>query len=575
MTRPVSGSSIGNRILIARPWILFAIFANVFAAWFVSKEKYLYFWDYAEYWRDTSLMVQMLRRAPLRAISQLVYSIRHYDYNYLPTVPIAMPMLAFGEARLVYVLSIVNVFAVPAAIGLTAASKAIAKSAGCLQAELLSFLVPLVLFVFPPFWIPTLRGYPDIGGLVFVGAIMLLYFRQRPQMLKTGELIFCGVLLALMVLFRRWYAFWALSFIMLMPLDAAFHLWNEESFDFETLWKAYRPTTFVVVAFVVSLAGIAWPLVIHIIRTPYRDIYSAYRESLNMKEILRDVASAYFGPFICVAFVVSIIVLGARRHTRRICMFLFSQAALIFILFVRIQGFGWQHLCLLMPTIIILVSLALLELVNLSSWIIVSVYLGFSILAFVPVFWQYTGPLNRLSEYIAPLGKCFPLIRHDLPEIRRLLSVLQDYNSRTGGEVYVLASSYVINSSQLREANQSMGTQYKVTAKILMSADVDKRDKFPLPLLNAEYVLVGVPIQYHLRPQDQRMVGLPAEALLMRKNIGNAFNRLPESFLLDDNVKVYIFQKVRPITKEELSELERECERVYPDRPNICIPAQA
>ena len=572
MTRAASSSSIENRILIASPWILFAVIANVFAAWFVTKEKYLYFWDYAEYWRDTSLMAQMLRRAPLRAITQLVYSIRHYDYNYLPAMPMAIPMLVLGEARLVYVLSIVNIFAIPAAIGLAAASRAIATNAGCLQTKSLSFLVPLVLFVFPPFWVPILRGYPDIGGLVFVSAIMLLYFRQPPQLLKTGELIVCGVLLALLVLFRRWYAFWASSFIMLLPLDAAFHLWNEESFDFETCWKIFRPAAFVVLVFTISLTGIAWPLVIHMIRTPYRDIYSAYRGNLNIEGLLRDVARVYLGPFVCTMFVVSVIVLAARRQTRRICMFLFGQAALIFILFAQIQGFGWQHLFLLTPTIIILVSLALLELANMSSWIIVPVYSLVSIMAFVPVFWQYTGPLSRPGEYIAPLGRCFPLIRHDLPEIRRLLSVLQDYNARTGGAVYVLASSYVINSSQLREANQSMGTQYKVTAKILTSADVDKRDKFPLLLLNAEYVLVAVPIQYHLRPQDQRVVGLPAEALLMRKNIGNAFNRLPESFLLDDNVKVYIFRKVRPITKDEVSELEKECELIYPDRPSVCIP---
>jgi hypothetical protein len=90
--------------------------------------------------------------------------------------------------------------------------------------------------------------------------------------------------------------------------------------------------------------------------------------------------------------------------------------------------------------------------------------------------------------------------------------------------------------------------------------------------LNAEYVLVAVPIQYHLRPEDQRVVGLPAQALLMRRNIGKAFERLPESFVLDDDVTVYVFRKVSPITKEELSDLEGECERVYPDKPNICIP---
>jgi hypothetical protein len=255
-------------------------------------------------------------------------------------------------------------------------------------------------------------------------------------------------------------------------------------------------------------------------------------------------------------------------------LFLFGQAALIFLLFTRIQDFGWQHVYLLLPMMIILVSLALVVLANASSWIVVPVYSLFSAIAFVAVFSVYTGPLSRFSQYISSIGTCRPLVRHDLPEIRRLLAVLQRYNTRSGGGVYVLASSGIINSSELREANESIGTNYQVTGKILRTAEVDKRDGFPSPLLNAEYVLVAFPIQYHLRPQDQRMVGLPAEALRTRRNIGGAFDRLPESFVLDDNVKVYLFRKARPITKQELGELEEECQRVYPDRPDICIPAQ-
>jgi hypothetical protein len=201
-------------------------------------------------------------------------------------------------------------------------------------------------------------------------------------------------------------------------------------------------------------------------------------------------------------------------------------------------------------------------------------YSFIAIMAFIPVFSAYTGPLGYFSQNIFPIGKCPPLIRHDLPEIRRLLAALEDYDSRTGGTVYVLASSQVINSSQLSDANQSLGTNYKVTGRIVRSAEIDKRDGFPARLLNAEYVLVAVPVQYHLRPEDQRVIGIPAQALLMRRNIGKAFDRLQESFVLDDGVKVYIFRKVRPITQEELSDLERECERVYPARPDICLPAQ-
>ena len=575
MIRGVNGSRVGNQLLNAGPWILFAVFANAFAAWFVSKEQYIYFWDLAEYWHDTSLMAYMLRRAPLGAVSKLVYSIRRYDYNYLPTIPLVVPMLIFGETRLVYILSIVNIYAIPAAFVLTAATKATAKSAGFLHAESLRFVVPVVLLTLSPFWVPTLRGYPDVGGLVFISAILLFYFRKRPHTLEVSESIVCGALLALVLLFRRWYGFWAVSFIMLLPLDAAFELWNEGLFDFEACWKTCRPTILIALSFGVLLIGIAWPLVVHMIATPYRNIYSAYRGSAGLLESLREAGRFYLGAFVCFAFAASFtMVVVATRHMRRICVFLVAQLILIVVIFERIQGFAWQHLYLLVPSIVIVLSVALVVIANMSSRLAVPMYSFVAVMAFLPVFSVDTGPLNRFSQDISSIGRCPPLIRHDLSEMRRLLAVLEDYDSRAVGSVYVLASSQIINSALLWEANLSLNTNYRVTGRILRTADVDRRDGFPLNLLNAEYVLVAVPIQYHLRPQDQQMVELPAEALIMQRNIGNAFERLPESFVLDDHVKVYLFRKVRPITKKELSDLAGECERVYPDTPEICIPAR-
>jgi hypothetical protein len=574
MIRALHAPGIKYRILNVSVWLLFAVFANIFAAWFVSREQYIYYWDFAEYWHDTALMVYMLRRAPLGAASKLLYSIRHDDYNYLPAFPLALPMLIFGRTRLVYILSLVNVYALPAAFVTTAATRAIARGAGVVQAESLCFVVPAVILTLPAFWVPTLRGYPDVGGLIFVSSILFFYFHQRPQTLETGKLIVCGVLLAFLLLFRRWYGFWVLSFILLLPLDAAFELWSQRRFDFEACWKAYRPAILIVLSFGIFLTGIAWPLIVRMIATPYRDIYSAYRGNAGLLEASRDAGRFYLGTFICSAFAIAVIVLASSRNLRRICLFLFGQLILIAVLFERVQAFGWQHLYLVIPAIVILLSLALVMIAKMTMWLIVPMYSFVSIMAFLLVFSAYRGPLSHFSQAIASTGRCYPLIRHDLPEIRRLLAVLQDYDSRTGGSVYVLASSPVINSSLLWDANQSLGTNYEVTGRIVRSAEIDKRDGFPMRLLEAEYVLVAVPIQYHLRPEDQRVIGIPAQALLMRINIGNAFDRLPESFTLGDRVKVYIFRKTRPISPGELHGLESECERVYPARPDICLPAQ-
>src|SRR5690242_19342458 len=127
--RPLHASGIKYRILNVSVWLLFAVFANIFAAWFVSKEQYIYYWDFAEYWHDTTLMVYMLQRAPLGAVSKLLFSIRHDDYNYLPAFPLTLPMVIFGRTRLVYILSVVNVYAIPAAFVTTAATRAIARGA--------------------------------------------------------------------------------------------------------------------------------------------------------------------------------------------------------------------------------------------------------------------------------------------------------------------------------------------------------------------------------------------------------------------------------------------------------------
>lgn len=570
--RLVTGSRIENQVLSAGSWVVFALFANAFAAWFVSKEQYIYFWGLADYWHDTSLMVYMLRRAPLGAVSKLLYSIRHFNYNYLPTVPLVVPMLIFGQTRLVYILSIVNIYAIPAAYALTSASKAIAKTEGLLHAEWLCLLAPVVALTLPTFWVPTLRGYPDVGGLVFIGLILLSYFRKRPQALEVGESLSCGVLLALLVLFRRWYAFWAASFIMLLPLDATFDLWNDEGLNFRIWWKTYRPMILIAFSSGIVLVGIAWPLVVRMITTPYRDICSAYRGSAGLLDSLSYTGRFYFGAFVCIAFAVSVIIMAASQNLRRISAFLVAQLILMIVFFERIQGFSWHHLYLLMPAIVILLSFSLLVIANMTSWFALPVYSLFSIMAFVPVFSTYTGPLDHFSQNISSIGKCPPLIRHDLPEMRRLLAVLEAYCSRARGTVYVLASSQVINSTLLWDANLSLNTNYQVTGRIVRTAEVDRRDGFPLQLLNADYVVVALPIQYHLRPEDQRMVALPTQALMMRQNIGNAFEQLSESFVLDDDVKVYLFRKVRPVTKVELGGLIEECKRVYPDQPEICIP---
>lgn len=59
----------------------------------------------------------------------------------------------------------------------------------------------------------------------------------------------------------------------------------------------------------------------------------------------------------------------------------------------------------------------------------------------------------------------------------------------------------------------------------------------PKQFLSATHVVVADPVQFHLRPEDQRVVGILGEDILSGKGIGASFERLPYEFSLDNNVQ--------------------------------------
>jgi len=85
-------------------------------------------------------------------------------------------------------------------------------------------------------------------------------------------------------------------------------------------------------------------------------------------------------------------------------------------------------------------------------------------------------------------------------------------------------------------------------------------------------VLVGEPLQVHLRAEEQRVVTEPAESFLEGTDIAGAFRRLPEEFVLQGGVRVHIFVRQRPNTMQEIEALSERLRAAYPDRPEIYAP---
>jgi hypothetical protein len=65
------------------------------------------------------------------------------------------------------------------------------------------------------------------------------------------------------------------------------------------------------------------------------------------------------------------------------------------------------------------------------------------------------------------------------------------------------------------------------------------------------------------------VIGILADQILNRRNIGSSFRKLPYEFSLEHNVKVYIYEKISEIRMSNLNNLSELFITYYPDKKDI------
>ena len=255
--------------------------ANAFAFIFVYQERYVYIWDWAVYWIYYQDFGALLLRAPQEALHSLAASLTQ-DYSYLPVLTLAPFSWVFGGSRLAYVLTITNIFVLPAVLLISwvvqCLDKRSNKSAGFPELD----LTTLFCLTLHPLWVPVLQGRPDIVGLVVVLVILSIYFRNPLGEKTYGSLLFIGLLLSLIFLLRRWYAYWAIAFFPAAMFADLFRPQKAGSNFLVNVLLTLRNTVIIGITSSAVLWITARSLVIRTLTTDYADAFSAYKMSATL-----------------------------------------------------------------------------------------------------------------------------------------------------------------------------------------------------------------------------------------------------------------------------------------------------
>lgn len=287
---PISATHSKARIIpIGAVAAVFACAVVLFAAWFVAHERWIYFWDWSHYWRKTIDLAGRLNHDWLGAMRMVLRSVRHSVYGIAAVVPLAPATLLFGESRLVYILSIVVLYGLPA-VGVLAffTQRAFLRPVVASTLAIAACIVTIGLL--PQLWLPVFLGLPDIVGCIVIPLVWWLV-RGPVERASWSRIAGTGLALALLVLLRRWYAYWVVSLLVALAIDGAWRARGGAATA--AAWCRVAGLGTVALATFLLFTG---SLGLRMLQTDYGDLYSAYRSADPLHTaavgLVRD-----FGPF--------------------------------------------------------------------------------------------------------------------------------------------------------------------------------------------------------------------------------------------------------------------------------------
>lgn len=534
--------------------------------YFIDQEMNIYVWDYTAYWNtwiyytnNYDYFYQILPSI-IRSIAQSA------EYNDSPILLLWLSKYLPFSMRVNYILGIYLLIYLPIVYLLFVIIKQIYKE---IFNHVRQNIFICLLCFYPPLWMPILRGYLDIIGIIPVLLAIIFCIKNdlsndKPLYI-VRNIFMLTLLLWFPIILRRWYIFSVLALYICLPFLNIF-LYQNFSFRKIVITVALFILSGVFMVFCIIFAQNAF--FIALIMNNYSQIYSAYSEPFYSSYI-----SIYnkVGLLVLFLFLVGCYSAAKRSISSHITVFnIFCLAMLLvsFNTFIYIQTMGLHHASIFSIFIFLTFWSGCIYVDEKLKSLGLSKYLTFILVWFAIFYITFNEsrirPKALISEELILVKKLsvlpefkFPLYIDDayIEEYLSLIDVLQK-NVKRNENIVVLGSNQALTSSVLLKLSN-----FQLPVKSI--AHIDFRDEIDLDTLRSDYVVVTDPPLIH-RINYQCVVTIPSIQFLEHRGIGKAYKRLSDSFKLDDNTVAYIYEKEREINMVDIDVLLKDLSKCHP-----------
>jgi hypothetical protein len=539
-------------------------FSLLLTHFYISQEQYYYYWDYARSFQQLNDLIDSFQKSALEGIGLLLISLFD-DYTQLPSIPLLPLRIILGGSRLGFISGLVLAYVIPFSLimGLTLSRIILVKP------RLVFWSTSLFSLLIPSVWIPIFRGFPDIGGSALISLAILNYW-QDSNLKTKNQRIFIAFLLGIAVLFRRHFIYSVRALILTIIIYKLIEI-SPKYRRRVTLFLKYLKIFSLRIAHVLFLFGaFSFIVIIKALFINYRALYSSYEASATSNAEFYIQA---FGLIICVSSITGFICAQQNKSIDRRTsdfLFLFGLISIIQWLFfakqINIQ-YVTHFLTFIIPGNYLLIHIIFSK----FNQPIRNTFLIFSMFFYSL---NFLCAIGTNFKFIYPISLLFskkesPLFRQDYESVASLVKYLR-VHSNSSQKIYVAASSYTLNYSVFTVAEQQLFG--KSTLPISRNSNIDSRDFYPLNgLLQAHYVVVASPYQYHIDPKEQTVVKVVVDAFKENWAIAQDFTPLPQTFALEHGVTVRIYERIRPTSfttiLETLAKMRSQVSRIPGQEP--------
>lgn len=542
--------------------VLSIILLNGVLYFHCSQESFIPSWDFGGFYRKTLEFSDKLDRSIPEAMDNIINSINYAEYNYVAEWFLYLPMKIVGNSFLRYVLCMVNVFLIPTNVLFMVFYYLLTDNKK--RNVFLDWTVAFVIIFFGPNIYSLVQGYIGSAGLFFILYLMIFIYLKKFEQVNIPLALLTGLTLLLLLIIRRWYAYWVVSFFISMVIPYV-GIKEKRKYLKPVLINCFVAGMVALVILIVTFN----PLFKTITTYNYSEAYSVMKATGPL-EILMSFGTTY--GIVFVGLMIFGCIYSYKKEEFSFVLMCALQIIVSIILFNQVQRFGSHHYYIINVPCLLIILIAMSYLGEVFSKKVLTILLCvFNVLMVL----NYQKTLLMKEESFKPLftvtnalySEPLPMIRttQGIDEIQALVYRL---NEKAGEHdyFYTIASCSLFNEDMLR--NSLLPNNLEGLKNLIPSSVYDLRDYAPKEFFYYQYIIVSEPLILQFAEDKQRVITVLGQFMLADPRVADYYD-LIEDVVITNDIHIKVYKRKDLVPNEIRQDISNQFKTFYPDEPRM------